>query len=108
MADDRLMKKAIDMFDNSRLPNGLTASRYPSYIVQVIPTYSLQWINMIHDHYMYKDDIEFTREYVKGMRGVLDWWIDKVDEKGMPTQMEWWNFTDWAVGFQKRHTARSR
>ncbi len=98
--DDRLMKKAIDMFDNSRLPNGLTASRYPSYIVQVIPTYSLQWINMIHDHYMYKDDLEFARQYVKGMRGVLDWWIDKVDQNNMPTQMEWWNFTDWAVGYQ--------
>ena len=35
--DDRLMKKALEMFDNSRLPNGLTASRYPSYIVQVHP-----------------------------------------------------------------------
>ena len=97
--DDRLMKKAIDMFDNSRLPNGLTASRYPSYIVQVIPTYSLQWINMIHDHYLYKDDIEFTAKYIHGMKTVLDWWITKVDKNDMPTQMEWWNFTDWAVGY---------
>lgn len=98
--DDRLMKKAIEMFDNSRLPNGLTASRYPSYIVQVIPTYSLLWINMIHDHYMYKDDPEFTRKYIHGMEGVLDWWTAKVDETGMPTEMEWWNFTDWAKGFR--------
>ncbi len=97
--DDRLMRKAIDMFDNSRLPNGLTASRYPSYIVQIIPTYSLLWINMIHDHFMYKDDIEFTRKYSHGMESVLDWWIDKVDDTGMPTNMEWWNFTDWAEGF---------
>jgi len=81
------------------LPNGLTASRYPSYIVQVIPTYSLQWINMIHDHYMYKDDLEFTRKYISGMKAVLDWWIAKVDSNGMPTKMEWWNFTDWAVGY---------
>jgi hypothetical protein len=98
--DDRLMKKAIEMFDNSRLPMGLTASRYPSYIVQVIPTYSLLWINMIHDHYMYKDNQEFTRQYIPGMKAVLDWWMDKVDESGMPTNMEWWNFTDWAKGFQ--------
>lgn len=98
--DDRLMKKAIEMFDNSRLPNGLTQSRYPSYIVQVIPTYSLQWINMLHDLHMYKDDDEFVQKFVPGMKSVLDWWIDKVDETGMPTQMEWWNFTDWAVGFR--------
>ncbi len=97
--DDRLMKKAIEMFDNSRLPSGLTASRFPSYIVQIIPTYSLLWVNMIHDHYMYKDDPEFTKKYVSGMKAVIDWWINKVDKTGMPTKMEWWNFTDWSPGF---------
>ncbi len=97
--DDRLMKKAIEMFDNSRLPSGLTASRFPSYIVQVIPTYSLLWVNMIHDHYMYKDNPEFTKKYIPGMKAVLNWWINKVDKTGMPTKMEWWNFTDWSPGF---------
>ncbi len=97
--DDRLMKKAIEMFDNSRLPNGLTASRFPSYIVQIIPTYSLLWVNMIHDHYMYKDDPKFTKKYIAGMKAVIDWWTRKVDETDMPTQMEWWNFTDWSPGF---------
>ncbi len=42
--DDRLMRKSIQQFDDSRLSIGLTQSRYPSYIVQVIPTYSLLWI----------------------------------------------------------------
>ncbi|MCK4745683.1 MAG: alpha-L-rhamnosidase N-terminal domain-containing protein, partial [Bacteroidales bacterium] len=51
--DDRLMRKSIQQFDDSRLPDGLTQSRYPSYIVQVIPTYSLLWIGMIHDYLMY-------------------------------------------------------
>ena len=97
--DDRLMKKAIEMFDNSRLPIGLTASRYPSYIVQIIPTYSLLWINMIHDHYLYKDDAAFDKKYIPGIKAVLDWWMAKVDDTGMPTKMEWWNFTDWATGF---------
>ena len=98
--DDRLMKKAIEMFDNSRLPSGLTASRFPSYIVQIIPTYSLLWVNMIHDHHMYKNDEAFTKKYIPGMKAVIDWWTTKVDTTGMPTQMEWWNFTDWSPGFQ--------
>ncbi|MEX0273756.1 MAG: alpha-rhamnosidase [Flavobacteriaceae bacterium] len=98
--DDRLMRKAIEMFDNSRLPNGLTASRYPSYIVQIIPTYSLLWVNMIHDFHRYRNDDAFVQRFIPGMKGVLDWWIRKVDATGMPTQMEWWNFTDWASGFQ--------
>jgi hypothetical protein len=97
--DDRLMRQAIEMFDNSRLPNGLTASRYPAYIVQIIPTYSLLWINMIHDFYMYKADDEFVERFVPGMKTVLEWWLNKVDSTGMPTGMEWWNFTDWSPGF---------
>ncbi len=98
--DDRLMRKAIEMFDNSRLPNGLTQSRYPSYIVQVIPTYSLIWIDMIHDYHLFKNDDAFVKRFTLGMRTVLDWWTSKVDKKGMPTRMEWWNFTDWSPGFQ--------
>ncbi|MEP2239346.1 MAG: alpha-L-rhamnosidase N-terminal domain-containing protein [Maribacter sp.] len=98
--DDRLMRKAIEMFDNSRLPNGLTQSRYPSYIVQVIPTYSLLWINMLHDYHMYKNDNEFVKKFIPGMKTVIDWWIDKVDDNNMPTNMEWWNFTDWAKGYK--------
>lgn len=97
--DDRLMKKAIEMFDNSRLPNGLTQSRYPSYIVQVIPTFSLIWVNMIYDHFMYKNDDEFVKKFTPGMKTVLDWWASKVDSTGMPTAMQWWNFTDWSKDF---------
>lgn len=98
--DDRLMRKALEMFDNSRMPNGLTQSRYPSYIVQLIPTYSLQWINMLHDYHLYRDDDEFLKRFVPGVRTVLSWWIDKIDYTGLPTQMEWWNFTDWADGYE--------
>jgi len=97
--DDRLMKQAIQQFDDSRLPEGLTQSRYPSYIVQIIPTYSLIWIDMIHDYYMYRNDLEFVKSFVPGMKGVLDWFASKVDKTGMPTNLEWWNFTDWSAGF---------
>lgn len=97
--DDRLMRKSIQQFDNSRLPNGLTQSRYPSYIVQVIPTYSLLWIGMIHDYLMYSDDPEFTRQLLPGIETVLGWFADRVDSTGMVTDLEWWNFTDWAQGF---------
>ncbi|HFA49343.1 MAG TPA: alpha-L-rhamnosidase [Bacteroidetes bacterium] len=98
--DDRLMRKAIQSFDASRLPNGLTQSRFPSYIVQVIPTYSLLWTDMIHDYYMYRDDPEFLRQFLPGMESVLSWFGRKVDGTGMLADLDWWNFTDWTAGFQ--------
>lgn len=97
--DDRLMRKAIKQFDDSRLTNGLTQSRYPSYIVQIIPTYSLLWISMIHDYFMYRNDEAFVEQFVPGMKTVLDWFAGKIDSTGMATNLEWWNFTDWSKGF---------
>jgi len=97
--DDRLMKQSLRHFDDSRIPDGLTQSRYPSYIVQIIPTYSLLWIAMIHDFFLYRNDMEFVKSFVPGMKNVLDWFAARVDKTGMLTGLEWWNFTDWSQGF---------
>ena len=97
--DDKLMKKAIKSFDDSRLPMGLTASRFPSYIVQVIPTYSLLWIGMMHDFYMYRDEPDYLKQFVPGILSVLGWFERHIDDTGMLGNLEWWNFTDWAIGF---------
>ncbi|UXX79897.1 alpha-L-rhamnosidase N-terminal domain-containing protein [Reichenbachiella carrageenanivorans] len=98
--DDRLMRKAIQQFDDSRMPNGLTQSRYPSYINQVIPTYSLLWIGMLHDYMSYRNDPEFIRNFLPGIKSVLGWFENKVDDTGMLANLAWWNFTDWSEGFQ--------
>ncbi|MEE9431894.1 MAG: alpha-L-rhamnosidase N-terminal domain-containing protein [Melioribacteraceae bacterium] len=97
--DDRLMRKAIEQFDDSRISDGLTQSRYPSYIVQVIPTYSLLWIDMIHDYFMYRDDPKFVQRFMPGMISVLEWFNRKIDDTGMLTNLEWWNFTDWTIDY---------
>ena len=93
--DDRLMRKAIELFNDSRTPDGLTAGRYPTNIPQVIPPYSLFWINMIHDYWMHRDDDAFVRKFLVGIDGVLDWYEQHIDETGMLGPMPWWNFVDW-------------
>ncbi len=97
--DDRLMRKAIRQFDDSRIPEGLTQSRFPSYIVQIIPTYSLLWIDMMHDYFMYRDDPEFLRQFIPGIQSVLGWFERKVDDNGLLANLDWWNFTDWTRDF---------
>ena len=47
--DDRLARQALEAFDASRIPDGLTRSRYPSSLAQTIPTFSLLWIGMVRD-----------------------------------------------------------
>ncbi len=97
--DDRLMRKAIQQFDDSRLPEGLTQSRYPSNIIQIIPPFSLIWVDMIYDYFMYRNDPEFLRQFIPGMKTVIEWFSSRVDETGMLTNLKWWNFTDWTADF---------
>src|SRR6266567_7796809 len=64
--DDRLARQALAAFDQSRSPDGLTRSRYPSALPQTIPPFSLLWIGMLHDYWLYRPDPEPVRASLPG------------------------------------------
>lgn len=97
--DDRLLRNALELADQSRMPEGLTLSRGPSFIPQVIPAFSLYWVDMIHDYYMYRQDDAFLRQFLPGIEAVLDWFERRIDHTGMLGPLEWFNFADWSNGF---------
>ncbi|GAB4038805.1 family 78 glycoside hydrolase catalytic domain [Spirosoma gilvum] len=94
--DDRLMRKAIMDYDHSRFSDGLTQSRYPSVDLQVIPTFSLFWVCMIHDYWMHRQDDAFIKALLPGMLSVLDWHEQRIAKTGLNGPLEWWNFVDWS------------
>lgn len=93
--DDRLMRQALIQFDASRLPEGITTSRYPSALMQLIPPFSLFYVGMVYDYHMHRDDPAFVRARLAGIRGVLDWYGRHVDSTGMLGPMPYWNYMDW-------------
>ena len=97
--DDRLARQAIDAFNNSRIPEGLTQSRYPSSLTQIIPTFSLLWIGMVHDFWMYRGDADFVRSQLLGTRAVLDWYLHRIRPDGLLQKLPWWPFVDWGKDF---------
>jgi alpha-L-rhamnosidase len=94
--DDRLMRKALTDYDHSRIPDGLTQSRYPCNDMQVIPTFSLFWVSMIHDYSMLRNDEAFVKLLLPGVESVLKWHEDRLAANGMNGALDWWNFVDWA------------
>src|SRR5205823_5951983 len=94
--DDRLVRQAIEHFDRSRIADGITTSRYPSALTQLIPPFSLIYVAMVHDYHMHRDDRAFVRRRLAGIRGVLDWYAAHVDTTGMLGPMPYWNYVDWA------------
>ncbi|SDK98045.1 alpha-L-rhamnosidase [Catalinimonas alkaloidigena] len=94
--DARLMRQALLQLDHSRIPEGITQSRYPSHLRQLIPPFSLFWIAMIHDYHRHRNDSDLVRSLLPGIRTVLDWYGRRVDRTGMLGPLPWWNFADWA------------
>ena len=99
--DDRLLRQAIEHFDLSRIPEGLTGSRYPSAIPQIIPPFSLIHVAMVHDYLMHRADRTFVGERLAGVRGILDWYERHVDTTGMLGPMPHWNYVDWTPPWER-------
>ena len=93
--DDRLPRKALRMFDISRLATGLTQSRYPSRQRQIIPTFSLWWVGMVNDYLAWRGDVDFVRTLMPGVRTVLDAFINQRDADKLVHSPAGWNTMDW-------------
>lgn len=98
--DSRLARQAITNLDDSRTPEGITQSRYPSWLPQFIPPFSLLWVNMVHDYWMYVDDEALVREMVPHTRPVIDWYAARLRSDGLLGKMTWWEFGDWTGGYE--------
>jgi hypothetical protein len=98
--DSRLARQAITNIDDSRTPEGITESRYPSGLPQFIPTFSLLWVNMLHDYWMYVDDLPLVKETLPHTRTVLDWYAAHLRPDGLLGQVKWWEFADWTANYK--------
>lgn len=93
--DYRLSRQAVLQFDWSRGPDGLTHSRYPSRLRQVIPSWSLHWITTVRDLGLCSGDLATVADLLPGSLAVLDWFRRHRDERGLPAKLPYWNITDW-------------
>jgi hypothetical protein len=98
--DDRLPKKAIELFRASTIHSGLTYSRYPSRVRQIIPPFSLLWIGMVYDYAMWRGDQNFVRSMMSGVRGVIDAFLAFQNADGLIEAPNGWNFMDWVPAWK--------
>ena len=96
--DDRLVRNALDQMDHSRMAEGITLSRHPSFSPQQIPTFSLWYIGMLYDYWMYRGGKNYVKDKLQGVRNIL-WFFSKYQQPdGSLRNVPYWNFTDWVDG----------
>jgi len=97
--DDRLPRKALQMFAASRRPDGLTQSRYPSRVLQIIPPFSLWWVGMLRDYALWRGDRAFVEQLMPAARGIVERFHLFIAEDGLLHVPYGWNFMDWVPGW---------
>ena len=94
--DDRLARNALNLMDHSRIAEGVTRSCYPTKGTQIISTFSLWYICMLHDYWMYRNDSRFIKDKLVGERAVLDFFSKYQQADGSLKDTPYWTFVDWA------------
>ncbi|KAB8215152.1 Six-hairpin glycosidase-like protein [Aspergillus novoparasiticus] len=97
--DDRLMRQAITNFAASVTFEGLTQSRFPSHVPQLIAGFPLYWILQVCDHHLYFGDTRFARSFLPRIDGVLDFFDIHIDSLGLVSGLpeDVWQYVDWVT-----------
>ncbi|KAG4431958.1 hypothetical protein IFR05_012554 [Cadophora sp. M221] len=97
--DDRLMRQSISTFASSVTIEGLTQSRFPSHVPQIIAGFSLYWILQVCDHHLFFGDQMYSRSFLSRIDGVLDFFESHIDELGLVSGLPYdaWQYVDWVT-----------
>jgi hypothetical protein len=93
-ADARLARRCIELFDWSRRAFGFTNSSYPASSAQLISTFPLYWVMMVRDYLWWRDDGEFVRACLPGVRANLDAFAALCGADGLLNDAPGWAFLD--------------
>lgn len=97
--DDRLVKRAIELFDFSRRNWGFVNERYPAFLPQHSPTFSMIWALMLADYASWHHDPAFVNARVVGLRSMLEHFDPYLNGDGLLENLPGWPFMDWVPGW---------
>jgi hypothetical protein len=100
------MRQTISNFAASVTFEGLTQSRFPSHVPQIIAGFSLYWILQICDHHLFFGDTQFSRSFLPRIDGVLDFFYSYIDNKGLVSGLpdDVWQYIDWVATWGETDT----
>ena len=93
--DDRLIKRGIELLDFSRRNWGFINERYPAYLPQQSPTFSMIWALMLHDYAYWHNDPAFVKARAIGLRSMLEHFEPYLNQDGLLEKLPGWPFMDW-------------
>ena len=82
-----------ELLSLSQQPDGSLRSQYPSRSAQVIPSFMLIWVLMLHDHFKANGKDSLTLELLPRAERLMEF-MRSQEVDGL-LSIEGWNFIDW-------------
>jgi hypothetical protein len=97
--DDRLLREVLRLYPQSEnRETGLFKSAYPSRFDFDMGSWSLAWVQTLHDYYFMRGDSNFVKQFQQKIDGVLRFYERHLDEQtGMIGTLKNQNFMDWSI-----------
>lgn len=97
--DDRLLREVLRLYPQSKnSETKLFKSAYPSRFDFDMGSWSLAWIQTLHDYYYMRGDADFVKQFTKDIDGVLGFYNRHIDEgKNILGTVVNQNFMDWSI-----------
>ncbi|MCC5021714.1 MAG: hypothetical protein J6386_02435 [Candidatus Synoicihabitans palmerolidicus] len=94
--DTRLTARCLELFRDSLGPEGLTGGRAPSHPRHLIPPFSLHWIAMVHDYWMWtgKSGCALVHSCLPGIDSVLVYFRGHLTDHGFVGPTDGWAWVD--------------
>lgn len=97
--DDRLFKEVMRLYPQSiNRETKLMKSAYPSRFTFDQGSWSLAWVQSLHDYYFMRGDALFVEPFFENIEGVLNFYDRHIDEeKQILGTVNNRNFMDWSI-----------
>ena len=106
--DTCMVKNALEQGRQSIVADGITMGRYPTNSHQFISSFSLWWIGMGYDYWMYRGDEAYLKTLLPAYRTILAWYEQWLKPDHTLGYVPYWFFADWAEGFPNGEPVREK
>ena len=103
--DERMVKRAIELFDLGTRDDGQAPFNWPSRNLQEGATYTLCYLCMYGDYVMNHADRAWLRARLPGLRKSMAGMEMYENAEGLLEDLPGWQFMDWVVGWRNDGTA---
>ena len=103
--DDRIIKRAIELYSLAVRDDGMCPFNWPTRGVQEGASYTLCYLCMYGDYVMYHTDKAWLKARIPSMRMSMAGIEQYENEEGLLENLPGWNFMDWVDGWADDGTA---